>query len=196
MRSLFLCLTVCSAVAVTLDVPKLPPPAFADGERSGDFALPTNRAEKLRLFRVELAFEGTPSNNVQVTFGRDSLPADGKLAAEETDFILGWDCGEWFLRPQGLMERHVFIDEKLPQTGRHALSLEIPVDANGMAQSAVFKDGARVFTFPELKLSPFPDWLQPTLWSHLRVTVRGKGNADEKVRVLFSQENEGKRITK
>jgi len=63
--------------------------------------------------------------------------------------LRGWCCGELFLRPQGLRERHVFMDRQLPQTGRRTLSLEIPVNAKGEAQSAVFKDGERVFTFRE-----------------------------------------------
>ena len=184
---LFLSLWALNVSAVTLDVPKLPAPAYADGERSCDVALPANRTENLRLFRLEVTFNLTPSNNVQVAFGRDNLPADGYLAAEETDLIIGWDCEEWFLRPQGLRERHVFNPANL-QAGRRTLTLEIAVDAQGLPKSAVFKDGADAFAFPELKLAPFPAWLKPDLWTHLRVTVRGKDNADEKVRVQFLQE--------
>ena len=66
-----------SAGAVTLDVPRLPAPAFADREVSGDAALPAGRTADLRTFRIELTFDATPSNNVQVAFGRDALPADG-----------------------------------------------------------------------------------------------------------------------
>ena len=62
-------LTVVSASSVTLDVPRLPPPSFADREVSGDAAIPANAHENLRRFRLELAltdnegafsFEGLP----------------------------------------------------------------------------------------------------------------------------------------
>ncbi len=80
-----------TAPALTLDVPRLPAPVFADREAAGDTAIPVNAHENLRRFRLELAFDATPSNNVQVAFGRDAEPLDGKLAAEETALIIGWD---------------------------------------------------------------------------------------------------------
>ncbi|GEM_PF-5750254 len=38
---------------------------------SASSALPAGRLDGLRVFRLELAFEATPSNNVQVCLGRD-----------------------------------------------------------------------------------------------------------------------------
>lgn len=55
-----------AASALTLDIPRLPVPAFADREVSGDTVLPANAAEHLLRFRIDLAFEASPSNNVQV----------------------------------------------------------------------------------------------------------------------------------
>ena len=172
-----------SAGAVTLDVARLPAPAFADREVSGDASLPANRLDDMRTFRLEMTFNSTPSNNVQVAFGRDALPADGALAAEETDFIVGWDCGEWFLRPQGLRETHVLTPADAP--GPRTLSMEIRVDAQGEPKSVTFKDGAGVFVFPGLALSPVPEWLKPDLWTCLRVTARGYTGTNETVRAMF-----------
>jgi len=85
-----LSLAAMSAAAVTLDVPRLPGPSFADREASGDAALPEGRTNgTFRVFRLEMTFDSTPSNNVQVAFGRDVMPADGYLAAEETAFHRG-----------------------------------------------------------------------------------------------------------
>ena len=175
-----------SAGAVTLDVPRLPAPAFADREVSGDAALPAGRTADLRTFRIELTFDATPSNNVQVAFGRDNLPADGFLAAEETDFIVGWDCGEWVLRLQGLTDRHTFTPET-PE-GRRTLTASVRVDAQGAPQSVAFRDGTAEFTFGGLALTPFPDWLRPDLWTRLRVTVRGTDIPAENVSVKFMQD--------
>jgi hypothetical protein len=178
-----LLLSGLTAGAVTLDVARLPAPSFADGEVSGDAALPSGRTNDLRTFRLEMTFDATPSNNVQVAFGRDNLPADGFLAAEETDCIIGWDCGEWFLRPQGLADRHTFT----PGTaeGRRTLTMEIPVSLMGVPKPAAFRDGAEAFTFPGLALSPVPEWLAPGLWTHLQVTARGHTGTNETVRARF-----------
>jgi hypothetical protein len=182
-------LPLCAA-AVSLDVAQLPTPVFADREVSGDAALPANRLEKLRVFRLEMTFASTPSNNVQVAFGRDNRPADGRLAAEETDFIIGWDCGEWFIRPQGLRERFVFAPAVT--NGTRTLTASIRVTSTGVFHSPVFADNGTAFGFAGLVLTPFPDWLKPDLWTHLRVTVRGADFPAENIKAVFA--SDGARI--
>ena len=183
---LALSLSALSVAAVTLDVTRLPAPSHADREVSEDSALSANRLDLLRTFRLEVSFDSTPSNNVQVAFGRDTMPADGALAAEETVYIVGWDCGEWFLRPQGLKETYVFTPTNT--TGPRTLTMEIPVNPQGAPKSVTFKDGAGVFAFPGLALSPIPDWLKPDLPTCLRVTVRGYTGTNETVRARFLQD--------
>ncbi len=181
---LALSFSALSAAAVTLDVARLPVPSHADREASGDAALPsTNRMDNLRTFRLEMTFESTPSNNVQVAFGRDNRPADGALAAEETDFIIGWECGEWFIRPQGLRERYAF--PAAATDGTRTLTASIRVTSQGVFQMPAFKDGGTAFTFAGLPLTPFPGWFKPDLWTHLRVTVRGVSAANENVSAKF-----------
>ena len=151
---LALSFSVLSAAAVTLDVARLPAPSYADREASGDAALPpTNRMDNLRTFRLEMTFGATPSNNVQVAFGRDNRPADGALAAEETDFIIGWECGEWFIRPQGLRERYAFAPAA--SSGARTLTAAIRVSSQGVCQTPAFKDGGTAFTFAGLPLTRF-----------------------------------------
>ncbi len=173
------------AAAVTLDVPRLPAPAFADREVSGDAALPKTAAGSLRRFRLELAFDATPSNNVQAAFGRDCEPTDGKLAAEETAFIIGWDCGEWFVRPAGLRDRHTFAPADGQAACRRTLTAAIRVGTGGITKSAAFADDAGAFAFGDLALEPAPAWLDPGGWDLLRVTVRGADVAEEDVSVRF-----------
>lgn len=172
-----------SAAAVTLDVARLPAPSFADREMSGEAVLPAGRADNLRVFRLEMTFDATASNNVQVAFGYDTMPADGILSAEETAYIIGWDCGEWFLRPQGLRERYAVA--AAITNGIHTLTAAIRVNPQGVCLPPVFKDGAAAFTFGGLVLSPFPDWLKPDSWTNLRVTVRGGSAANETVSARF-----------
>jgi hypothetical protein len=178
-------LAALAASAVTLDVPRLPAPAFADREVSGDSALPEGRTNgAFRVFKLEMVFDSTQSNNVQVAFGQDTLPPDGFLSAEETDWIIGWDCGEWFVRPQGLTGRYAF--RASVTTGARTLTAAIRVNAKGVPQSAEFKDGGTAFAFPGLALSPAPDWLTPGRWTRLRVTARGADAPEENVRAAFA----------
>ena len=178
---LFSATLAATAPALTLDVPRLPSPTFADREVSGDAAIPANVRDNLRRFRLELAFDATPSNNVQVAFGRDAEPLDGKLAAEETAFIVGWNSGEWFLRPAGLKERfvHAPADGQTPQ--RRTLRAAIRVNTQGIPTAVEFSDDAGAFAFTGLSLDPLPSWLAPENWDLLRVTVRGAAIAEEDV---------------
>ena len=50
----------------------------------------------------------TPSNNVQIAFGKDT-DADGDLAPEETQVTLGFDCGEWFVRDERCNPSRPFV---------------------------------------------------------------------------------------
>ena len=174
-----------AAAAATLDVPRLPSPVFADREVSGDATLPTGIQDDLRRFRLELSFDATPTNNVQVAFGRDAEPLDGALAAEETAFIIGWDSGEWFLRPAGLKERfvHAPADGQTPR--QRNLRAAIRVNTQGTPTAVEFSDDAGAFAFEGLPPAPPPLWLAPDNWNLLRVTVRGAAIADEDVRVRF-----------
>ena len=173
------------ASALTLDVPRLASPTFADREVSGDAAIPANVRDNLRRFRLELAFDATPSNNVQIAFGRDAEPLDGALAAEETAFIIGWDSGEWFLRPAGLKERFVHAPPDGQSPRRRTLRAAIRVNTQGTPTSVEFIDDAGAFAFDGLPPAPPPLWLTPDNWNLLRVTVRGAAIADEDVRVRF-----------
>ena len=186
-----ICLAVAlaaNAPALTLDVPRLPPPVFADREAAADTAIPAGARDNLRHFRLELTFDATPSNNVQIAFGRDSEPLDGALAAEETAFIIGWDSGEWFLRPAGLKERfvHAPADGQTPR--RRTLRAAIRVNTQGTPTVVGFSDDAGAFAFDGLALDPPPSWLDPENWNLLRVTVRGAAIAEEDVKVRFLPE--------
>jgi hypothetical protein len=180
--------SITTSPALTIEVPRLPAPSFADKEVSGHVGLPEKSVPDLCRFRLVLDFNATASNNVQVAFGRDAEPADGHLAAEETDFILGWDSGAWFLRPSGLRERYTFtpIDGQTPR--RRTLTMVMRVGTDGVLQSLTFEDDAGAFVFASLSLSPPPSWLTVTHWTHMRVTVRGTEAAQEDVNVKYLQD--------
>ena len=47
-----------------------------------------------RVFSFTLELDATPSNNVEVAFGRDA-DGDGVLSRFEATMRVGWDCGVW-----------------------------------------------------------------------------------------------------
>ena len=83
-------------------LPTPPPSEFVDAESSVNVPLPTTEGRHINL---TLAFDPSPSNAVQVAFGRD-LNGSETLEPEETDLIVGCDCGAWFGRNEGRVMSH------------------------------------------------------------------------------------------
>ena len=95
------CLLVAVGLAAwigfgAVEVGGLPAWEFADTEVSTNvpFAFPQ---VNVKHFFLSMELAGTPSNNVQVAFGRDAN-TNGVLEVEEAGFAIGWDCGEWRVR--------------------------------------------------------------------------------------------------
>ncbi|MDD3544218.1 MAG: hypothetical protein PHG96_02525 [Kiritimatiellae bacterium] len=186
-----LTLPAAPSFAATLDVPRLPDPVFADREVSAASALPAGRLDGLRVFRLEISFDATPSNNVQVSLGRDTAPADGSLDAGETYLAIGWDRGEWFLSPRGLRIRHAA--PAASSNGLQRLTARIRVTSQGVFLPPSFADATGAVVFESLSTDPFPEWLRPDTWDHLRVTVRGADTPQENIKAVFAPD--GARIS-
>lgn len=79
----------------------LPPAVHADTETVTNvpFAVALDAAGRLSF---DLVCRATPSNNVEVAFGRDA-DGNGRLDVGEEDCIVGWDCGAWFVRELSLI---------------------------------------------------------------------------------------------
>ena len=85
-----------AACSFAVEVAGLPGAEFADTEVSTNVALSVGAARNRRLvFSVEL--QASPSNNVEVAVGCDA-DADGRLSLAESALVVGYDCGEWFVR--------------------------------------------------------------------------------------------------
>jgi hypothetical protein len=171
-----------AAGAATLEVQPLPGPATADREVSATHALPAAGPDGPRVFRLELVFEATPSNHVQVCLGRDTAPADGALDAGETDLAIGWDRGGWFLSPRGLRARHAV--PAASSNGTQRLTALIRVTAAGDCLPPAFTDRDGAVAFAGLPQPPLPEWLHPGTWDTLRVTARGADAPQERITIM------------
>ena len=171
-----------AAGAATLEAPRLPEPATADREVAATHALPAVGPDGPRVFRLELVFEATPSNHVQVCLGRDTAPADGVLDAGETDLAIGWDRGGWFLSPRGLRARHAV--PAASSNGTQRLTALIRVTAAGDCLPPAFTDRDGAVAFAGLPQPPLPEWLHPGTWDTLRVTARGADAPQERITIM------------
>ena len=86
-----------AAFAAKHALPTPPPSEFADAESSVHVPVQTDRG---RLLRLTFAFDPSPTSAVQVALGNDDN-RDENLEPEETRFVVGCDCGEWFARREG-----------------------------------------------------------------------------------------------
>lgn len=77
--------------ALARPLPPLSVSEFADTEVTACHSLDQAMPSVCGL-KFDLAFGGTPSNNVEITFGRDD-DGDGSLSFWESDVRVGWDCG-------------------------------------------------------------------------------------------------------
>ena len=83
-----------AAWARTVVPASLPPAIHADTEVSTNVPF-TATLDAAGRFAFDLSCRATPSNNVEVAFGTDAN-GNGVLEPEETDRVIGWDCGSWF----------------------------------------------------------------------------------------------------
>ena len=164
------------ASARTITVPAQPVSPWLDTEVSTNVVLHGNRTDTRKL-DVHFQFEGTPTNCLEVAFGRDAN-TNGVLDVAEIETVYGWRAGRYFIENVSAWERH-----------------EAPAAANaadGVIDIHLENDLAFVpkrFTatcggdpaFAQFAARP-PPWLFRADWTHARVTRRGKGIPPEWVR--------------
>ena len=88
-------LAAAAAAGAEIDVGRLPESGYADTEASTNVPFAFARAG-VRDFEFDLCLCGTPSNNVQLAFGRDAN-GDGELSYAETALVMGRGLGEAFV---------------------------------------------------------------------------------------------------
>ena len=76
--------------------PVLPPVTYIDTEAATNVPF-TAWQEHVGKFKFSLTCRTSATNNVQFAFGRDA-DDDGILSLEESDLVVGWDCGKWFVQ--------------------------------------------------------------------------------------------------
>jgi hypothetical protein len=113
----------------------------------------TNSVPSQTEFSFDLSFDATASNNVAVAIGEDKN-GDGDLSFSETDVVVGWDCGRYFLdRPKaGRRYESARYDEPRARTlsylcrmaglGGGIETFRITVDEGAFGPDGVVEEGA------------------------------------------------------
>ena len=98
MNKLSLLFVAISSTALALPpmYPALPFVEHVDTEATTNVQF-TAWQEHVGKFKFSLTCRTTATNNVQFAFGRDA-DDDGILSLEESDLVVGWDCGKWFVQ--------------------------------------------------------------------------------------------------
>ena len=158
-----------------VEVERLPDWELADTEVSTNVPLALPPAN-VKHFQLSLELAGTPSNNVQVAFGRD-VNANGVLEIGETDTVFGWDCGEWRARraPGG----PEWMAEAATTNRVKVLDVNLYVTRGRGKQLSCTENGEELDWSESQELS----WaMYDKSWDTLRLTVRGVDRADASLR--------------
>ena len=157
----------------------LPPAQYVDTETTTNVPFMMG-ANGRHTFRFALSFAGTPSNNVEVALGVDAN-SDGMLSAGETELVVGWDCGRWFLWDFAAGTRHW---SETCGGGAHCLDWTAALDVtNAVTRLAAVFDGGRPFA---TVTDTLPPWLHNPNWNILRLTGRGADELAESLVLSFN----------
>ena len=159
-----------AAWARTVVPASLPPAVHADTEVMTNVPFTVARDVSGR-FAFDLVCRATPSNNVEVAFGTDAN-GNGVLEPEETDRVVGWDCGSWFTRKGAdgacQMENGKWKIENGVEPEVRTLSWRVRVRTDGTPfRLEATADGLPAFAERSLESIYRPSW------NLLRLTGRG-----------------------
>ena len=166
-------------------LPPLPEPVFVDGEVSRCYPFDQAGIGSIWI-DLSASFIGMASNNLEIAFGTDAN-RDGDLSLRETDLILGWSCGCYFLERFKACE----VNEET-NVGTNdiacALGWNSRVRRDGRILSLVLTNEC-VVAFADVLSSP-PSWIYDTRWDRMRITARGEAARDARFNfVILSRGN-------
>ena len=167
-------------LAAALVVSTMPPPVYDDCEVVTNCVFDASRNDA-KEFSVRIELDATPSNGVEVVFGRDA-DGDGILSRTEETMSVGYDCGEW--KVVNLTTGDKFTCDGT--TGRATLDWKLHLNRNRTPRSlAATVNGQPTFT--QLCQSP-PQFLFDPTWNAAKIIRRGQ--SDPNLRVECSVDNE------
>ena len=166
-------------LAATLVVPSMPPSEYDDCEVVTNCVFDASRGDAkmfavdAKMFAVKIGIDATPSNGVEVVFGRDA-DGDGILSRTEEAMSVGYDCGEW--KVVNLVTGDKFTCDGA--SGRAALDWKLRLNSNRTPRSLAATVNGQP-TFMQL-VTPPPFVFDPT-WNAAKIIRRGQVDPDLRV---------------
>ena len=159
-------------LAAALVVPSMPPPEYDDCEVVTNCVFDASRGDA-KMFAVQIELDATPSNGVEVVFGRDA-DGDGLLSRTEETMSVGYDCGEW--KVVNLVSGDKF--SSAGTSGRTALDWKLRLNRNRTPRSlAATVNGQPTFT----QLVTPPPFLFDPKWNAAKIIRRGQSDPNLQV---------------
>ena len=135
--ALLIGVSVVSALAgARVTVAPLGESEFADTETSTNVTFTASSAAN-DLLEVRLALHVSETNALTVFFGADA-DTDGRLAPDERELSLGWECGEWFVREEETGWRQTLSGA----AGFQTIVFRLRIGSGGMPRSLALRDGS------------------------------------------------------
>lgn len=178
--SLVAALMVLPVSARQITIPTQPLSPYADTEVSTNVVLQTGRSD-VREVKLHLQLEGTPTNDLEVAFGRDAN-ANGLLDLEEVETVYGWRGGRYFIENARTWERIETEAADNAQPGGADIHLTHGPDF--APKSFTARCGGET-AFAALSTTPPPPWLFRNNWNMARAVRRGVGTPGEWVRLAI-----------
>ena len=167
------------ALAWQTPVGPAPAPAFADMERSTNVQIQAESLQRCRVFECSLSLLASPSNALEVAFGK-SRNGDGVLHPGDETFALGWEGGAWFVASR----TNRICSVRQEGAAHRPLSFTLHLSGEGIPRTLSLSADDAEDAFSAIIDLP-PSWMFSREWNAVRLTVRGVGEADEAATVRF-----------
>ena len=152
---------------------------FDDMERTTNAMIQAEALQHAQIFECSVSFFASPSNAVEVAFGK-SRNGDGILLHGDETFAVGWEGGAWFVA--SATNRICSLQQE--GAARRSLSFALYLSKEGAPHTLSLSADGTETAFPSLIASP-PTWMFSREWDAVRLTVRGVDAADEVASVRF-----------
>ena len=163
------------ALAKVIPAPRLPAWETVGTEVSTNISLVTHRSD-VHKFSVMMDLIGTVSNCVQMAFGMDAN-GDGDLELEESDLLVGWRAGLYFIEDSAAGTRYEEPIVASAATMR-TFTLHVDTDPGLVPRAAYASDNTGMHYFSDV-LDSRPSWLFKPEWNMCKVTRRGMDEPQE-----------------
>lgn len=148
-------------------------------ERSTNVQIQAESLQRCRVFECSLSLLASPSNALEVAFGKSRNGEEALLPGDET-FAIGWEAGAWFVASH--TNRICSVQQE--GAARRSLSFTLHVSEDGVPRSLSLSAACTNNAFSPIIDSP-PDWMFSREWDTIRLTVRGVDDVEEFVSVRF-----------